>query len=135
MRPLFTLPDVRFYSLQAPPERCELRPWMLEVSDIYDRAACPLDAARTLKSLDLLLTVDTMMAHLAGAMGRPLWMLLPFACDWRWMLDRTDSPWYPTMRIFRQPQPGDWASVIASVEQELRGLINGRLSLPGFPVE
>jgi len=130
MRPLFTIPRARFYSLQAPPERCELQPWTSEVRDFYERAASPLDAAKTLKSLDLLLTVDTMMAHLAGAMGRPVWMLLPFACDWRWMLDRADSPWYPTMRIFRQPQPGDWASVIVSVEQELRKLVTARPAAP-----
>lgn len=126
MNTLFAISGVCFYSLQAPPERQELSPWASQIADVYDWAASPLQAARTLKSIDLLVTVDTMMAHLAGALGRPVWMLIPFACDWRWMLDRTDSAWYPSMRIFRQPRPGDWASVIASVEQELRKLVTAR---------
>ncbi len=117
---LFDIPDIRFYSLQAAPERSDLQVWSGKVCDIYNAASCPLDAANALASLDLLLTVDTMMAHLAGAMGRPVWTLLPFACDWRWMAARADSPWYPTMRLFRQPRPGAWASVVANVDQELR---------------
>ena len=136
MNSLFGVPGVYFYSLQAPPERRELLDCASKITDVYDWAACPLEAARTLNSIDLLVTVDTMMAHLAGAMGRPVWMLLPFACDWRWMLDRTDSPWYPTMRIFRQPCPGDWASVTLSVEQELKKLVTARpLVLPAALAE
>jgi ADP-heptose:LPS heptosyltransferase len=69
--------------------------------------------------VDLLITADTMMAHLAGALGKPVWMLLPYEGDWRWMLNRSDSPWYPTMRLFRQAEPGDWASVIEEVQGAL----------------
>jgi ADP-heptose:LPS heptosyltransferase len=70
--------------------------------------------------MDLVISVDTMTAHLAGALGLPVWTLLPFEGDWRWMLDRTDSPWYPTMRLFRQPRPGDWESVVRDLQRELR---------------
>jgi len=63
-------------------------------------------------NLDLVISVDSAVAHLAGALGKPVSTLLPYIPDWRWMVDRTDSPWYPTMRIFRQPKFGDWTSVI-----------------------
>ncbi len=85
-----------------------------------------LAAAKTLKTLDLFISVDTMMAHLAGAMGRPVWTLLPYECDWRWMVGREDSPWYPTMRLFRQPRPGDWDSVVQRVQKELEALVRMR---------
>jgi len=78
------------------------------------------DTAELLNTLDLLISVDTSVAHLAGAMARPVWILLPYSPDWRWMLDRSDSPWYPTARLYRQPRPGDWASVIAQVTDALR---------------
>src|SRR5205807_9759977 len=78
------------------------------------------DTAADIRNLDLVITVDTMVAHLAGALGKPVWTLLPYRADWRWMLDREDSPWYPTMRLFRQPAPGDWRSVIVRVAGELR---------------
>jgi len=73
-----------------------------------------------LSSLDLLVCVDTLSAHLAGALGVPTWLLLPAQADWRWMEDREDSPWYPSMRLFRQSRVGDWESVIARVGRELR---------------
>ena len=72
-----------------------------------------------LQGLDLVITVDTMVAHLAGALGKPVWTLLPARADWRWMLDREDSPWYPTMRLFRQTAPGDWRPVIARIVENL----------------
>lgn len=84
----------------------------------------PLDDARVMRALDLVISVDTMTAHLAGALGQKTWTLLPFDPDWRWMLDRHDSPWYPTMRLFRQPAPGNWDAVIDEVGAALIRLYN-----------
>lgn len=77
------------------------------------------DTSGLIKNLDLVICVDTAVAHLAGAMGKPVWVLLPFAPDWRWMLDRTNSQWYPTMRLFRQPQAGDWQTPIQQIVERL----------------
>jgi ADP-heptose:LPS heptosyltransferase len=74
--------------------------------------------------MDLVVTVDTAVAHLAGAMGKPVWILLRFSPDWRWLLDRDDSPWYPSARLFRQQQLGNWAEVIERVGNELRSVID-----------
>jgi hypothetical protein len=85
-----------------------------------------LDTAALLDELDLLITSDTAVAHLAGALGRPVWLLLKFAPDWRWLSERQDSPWYPTMRLYRQSTPGDWAGVVERVGRDLRCLVDGR---------
>jgi tetratricopeptide (TPR) repeat protein len=77
------------------------------------------DTAAVMALADLVIAVDTSVVHLAGAMGRPVWVLLPFQPDWRWLTEREDSPWYPTVRLFRQPKPGDWDSVIVRVRDEL----------------
>ena len=83
----------------------------------------PLDDARIMRALDLVISVDTMTAHLAGALGQRTWTLLPVNADWRWMLEHEDSPWYPTMRLFRQKKEGKWDSVIDEVERDLKRLI------------
>jgi hypothetical protein len=80
------------------------------------------DTAAVVDQLDLIITIDSAVAHLAGAMGKPVWILLPFCPDWRWLLDREDNPWYPSARLFRQPAIGDWGSVIERVASELRAL-------------
>ncbi len=121
---LFATPGVCFFSLQAGPQRAELRPWSNRITSLYNESACVLAMAETLTTLDLVITVDTMMAHLAGAMGRPVWILLPHRCDWRWMLKRDDSPWYPSMRLFRQKRPGDWESAVGQVKRALNAMIN-----------
>jgi len=83
------------------------------------------DTAAVISLLDLVISVDTSVAHLAGALGKPVWILLQFAADWRWLLDRHDSPWYPSARLFRQPAVGDWESVIPRVREALRAIIPG----------
>ncbi len=116
---------IELFSLQAEPERSELASCGAPICDLYHQAASVLSAARTLQTMSIVITVDTMMAHLAGALGCRTWTLLPYACDWRWMLRRRDSPWYPSMRLFRQPRPGDWHSVIEEVQSELCSLTPG----------
>lgn len=84
------------------------------------------DTAALVEALDLVITVDTSVAHLAGALGKPVWLLLAYVPDWRWMLEREDSPWYPTARLYRQPARGDWASVVARVRRDLAALAQAR---------
>jgi len=85
-----------------------------------DSQADLADTAAMIATLDLVITVDTVIAHLAGALGKPVWILLPFSADWRWLRDREDSPWYPTARLFRQTQVGDWAAVVEQVRAALK---------------
>ena len=80
-----------------------------------DSAGAFMDTAAILKNLDLVVSSDTSLVHLAGGLGVPTWVALPCAADWRWSLEREDSPWYPTMRLFRQRRPGDWADVFKSI--------------------
>ena len=89
------------------------------IVDLSPHLADFADTAAVIGRLDLVITVDTAVAHLAGALARPVWVLLSYAADWRWLRDRDDSPWYPTMRLFRQPRPGDWEPVIAEVQAAL----------------
>src|SRR5574338_527564 len=88
-----------------------------------ERLADFADTAAVVAQLDLVIAVDTAVAHLAGALGKSTWLLLPHAPDWRWLLERLDSPWYPTMRLFRQRSPGDWQGVLAEAAAALHRLI------------
>lgn len=124
-RDLFHVPEVQVYSLQvgdhaADIERFGLGDRLLDLSPHLQDLA---DTAAAIAQLDLVISVDTVVAHLAGALGKPVWTLLPYAADWRWLLDRTDSPWYPTMRLFRQDRPGGWTGVLHEVQQELSAVI------------
>lgn len=118
LAPLAKAQDVVFVSLQKGPAAEEAPPG-LELETLPGRWNQLPWLAAAVERLDLVISVDTMQAHLAGALGRPVWLLLPFTPDWRWMLHREDTPWYPTMRLFRQPKPGDWATVLERVAEEL----------------
>ena len=78
-----------------------------------------MDTAAIMETLDLVITTDTAIAHLAGALAIPTWIALGYIPDWRWLLERDDSPWYPTVKLFRQPSMGDWTSVFANIRKEL----------------
>ena len=119
--PLFELPGTEFVSFQVGPRAPELSKsgWRGLGRDPGDALTGLEATADALMEVDLVITVDTMLAHLAGALGRPVWTLLAFAPDMRWMLGRADTPWYPTMRLFRQPAPNDWAGVFRAVRREL----------------
>jgi hypothetical protein len=120
--PFFDVKDVEFVILQ---EKALEKGWR-EGFGTHPGDQNLYDYARTINGLDLLITVDTMPAHLTGALGVPVWTLLHSEADWRWMDERLDSPWYPTMRLFRQREPGDWASVINEVISSLVALRDNR---------
>jgi Flp pilus assembly protein TadD len=120
--PILQTPGISFYSLQLPvPKRdrafLNSQP---EIVDLPPRLKDFLATASLVSQLDLIITVDTSVAHLAGALAKPVWTLVQFDPDWRWFLDRPDTPWYPTMRLFRQPQRHQWPPVVAQVAEELR---------------
>jgi Flp pilus assembly protein TadD len=118
---LSTKKNARFISLQKGPAAAQTRrpPGGLELIDYTNDLHDFADTAAMIANLDLILTVDTSVANLAGTLGRPTWLLLPRSPDWRWMLDREDSPWYPTLRLFRQKTRGDWGEVMERVKAEL----------------
>jgi ADP-heptose:LPS heptosyltransferase len=89
------------------------------------------DTAAIVSWMDLIISIDTSIVHLAGALAKPVWILLSFAADWRWLLDRDDSPWYPTARLFRQPDRGDWTTVIQRVAKELSAYASRHTSTQG----
>jgi Flp pilus assembly protein TadD len=122
LAPLSQVPGVRLISLQKGDAASQVKSCGFPIEDWTDELRDFADTAALLDSLDVIITIDTSVAHLAGAMGKPTWVLLNFTPDWRWMLKRTDSPWYPTLRLFRQPQPGDWNTPISAVARELQEL-------------
>jgi len=131
--PLFDVPGVRLYSLQKgkPALALSKLPPGRSPVDLGSRLTDFSVTAAALEHLDLLIAVDTSVAHLAGAMGKPAWLILPFRSDWRWFADREDSPWYPSMRLFRQKSHGDWAGVMQGVALSLRAASQAKQSAPG----
>ncbi len=122
MAPLADIPGVTFYSLQKgeAANQAHTPPPKMQLIDLTEDIADFADTAGLIMNLDLVIAVDTAVAHLAGALGKPVWTLLPAAGEWRWLLARNDTPWYPAMRLFRQSAPGGWSSVMTAVAQKLR---------------
>jgi tetratricopeptide (TPR) repeat protein len=125
--PLLSCPQVEIHSLQfgKGTEEISALPEGCEIIDHSDRILGFANTAALIANLDLIISIDTVVAHLAAALGKPTWTLLPFVPEWRWLVGRDDSPWYPTMRLFRQQSPGDWRGVMDRVQEELARLLNG----------
>ena len=121
-RHLLSVSDCEFWNLQGGPAQREWIsiPTTTRFRDIAEIGDGLLNLASVIRQLDLVITVDTLAAHLAGAMGLPAWVLLQYAADWRWMAAGNTSPWYPSLRLFRQPSPGNWPALIQAAQQELR---------------
>ena len=132
---LTEIPGVTFYSLQKGPAAKDLldMPIDMNLVDLSGYLNDFSDTAAAIANLDLLITVDTAVAHLAGALGKPVWILLTRNPDWRWLLDREDSPWYPSARLFRQHAAGDWSPVIERVHRELQQFVASPQQSPTQP--
>jgi tetratricopeptide (TPR) repeat protein len=131
LQPLWQLKDIEFFSLQLGPGAAQLAEF--PTAPIFDHTRLLSDFADTaalMSELDLVISVDTAVAHLAGALGRPVWTLISYVPDWRWGLEGEETPWYPTMRLFRQPALDDWDSVIQRVKDELGRLRAATASAP-----
>ncbi len=129
LEPLFELPDVAYYSLQIGPRSADVQELGNRtgiVADLSDRLRDFTDTAAAIGQLDLTISVDTSVLHLAGALGKPVWGMLSARSDWRWLIDRDDSPWYPTLRLFRQPRLGDWSEVFSRAATALSEFVPGQ---------
>jgi tetratricopeptide (TPR) repeat protein len=126
LAPLADVKGARFFSLQIgqPATQVLSAPKEMQLVDLGKSLTSFEETAAALANLDLVISVDTAIVHLAGAIARPVWTLLAFAPHWRWLLNRSDTPWYPTMRLFRQPMYGDWSGAVQQVKQELAQLVN-----------
>jgi tetratricopeptide repeat protein len=127
--PLANMRGVRFICLQMGPRAIEtLAPPPGLAIEVPQHDSCSLaDTAALMMNLDLVITVDTMVAHLAGALGRPVWVVLPHVADFRWLRGTDSSPWYPTMRLFRQARPGDWLELVGRARLALQEVVDARL--------
>lgn len=134
LKPLFALPNISWYSLQKGEQEHDsetlARMYPETYRDLHTLGPAIHDFADTLAilpSLDLLITVDTSVAHLAGAAALPVWVMVPAYGEWRWLTERTDSPWYPSMRLFRQREPGAWATIVDDIADALRAWLDAPL--------
>ncbi len=130
--PLLRVPGVSFYSLQKGAREGDVDqlPADAPVTDLSPYLTTYADTAAAIAKLDLVIGVDTSVVHLAGALGKPVWVLLAFTADWRWLRDRDDSPWYPTARLFRQSHLGEWQDVLERASRELAALVAARQPKP-----
>jgi ADP-heptose:LPS heptosyltransferase len=126
LAPLQSASGIRFWQLQRGPALAQAAGSGFKFENPVDESIDVATTADLIAALDLVITIDSMVAHLAGALGKPVWTLLHAAPDWRWFRDRSDSPWYPTMRLYRQTVPGDWAGVVPRVAADLRSIANGK---------
>ena len=119
--PILSIPEITFYSLQKGARHEDLTdlPSHIQVEDLEPQLGDFGDLAVIIDQLDLVISVDSPAAHMAGALGKKTWTVLSHVADWRWMLEGETTPWYPTMRLFRQTQPGDWSGVIERVAEAL----------------
>jgi hypothetical protein len=125
LAPLFDIEGIAWYSLRLGKAREQLAAAGGSVIDLASELRDFADTAAAVAELDLVIAVDTAVAHLAAAMGRPVWLLVPAAADWRWLVEGDESPWYPTLRLFRQKRAGDWKSVVDTVCQSLETMTAG----------
>jgi Flp pilus assembly protein TadD len=131
LAPLAKVEEAAFFSLQVGPAAAQVNELAAELPlvDLSPYLSDYAETAAAIAGLDLVISSDTSVVHLAGALGKPVWILLACVADWIWLLDREDSPWYPTARLFRQPAPGAWPAVIDRVADELRRVVAGDRSV------
>jgi hypothetical protein len=124
--PVATVKNVAFYSLQVGEAAGQIKdsPPDLEIINLTDDINDFADTAGAIMNLDLIISIDTSVPHLAGALGKPTWIALPYYSEWRWLTEREDSPWYPTVRLYRQKKEGDWNSVFTRMAEDLNNLVN-----------
>jgi hypothetical protein len=128
---LFEMPGIKFFTLQPDTREefiCAAGSSAVDIGHEIDQSSFN-EAAALIMNLDLVISCDTSICHLAGALGKPVWVVLPFRPDWRWLKDREDSPWYPNTRLFRQSQRGNWNEVFQRVENRLKEVIAGKAKL------
>ena len=132
LTPALQLRLIELHCLQFGADADQLNPWrqMPGITDWKNDLGDFSDTAHVVKQLDLVICVDTAVAHLAGALNRPTWLLLPYNADFRWLRDRNDSPWYPSMRLFRQTARNDWSSVVEQLNAALNELF--QLDMPSL---
>src|ERR1035437_1509889 len=120
LSPLAGVSGVTFVSLQMGSTASQIAQAPMRIVDLTVGIQDFADTAALIENLDMVISICTSVAHLAGAMGKRVWTMIPYRADWRWLKDREDTPWYPTMRLFRQPRLGEWKSVVERVAGELQ---------------